>query len=163
MFFIVIPLILISIVFSVMHSAEQKKRQEAQRQAMEQQAQRTFRPAPAPQTPRPAVRPTVQVPTPARQAAAAPRTAPAVQNPYQAAYERMQKQTVHPKHADCAVTNDYAKTTGHPQHDDCAVTDTHDPQSPMKAAAQPLLGFAPNQILQGVLYAEVFGKPKALQ
>ena len=44
------------------------------------------------------------------------------------------------------------------------VVAVHQPEAEKKPAATgALLDFQPNSVLQGVLYAEILGKPKALQ
>jgi hypothetical protein len=154
-----IPLIIISIIFSVLRSAEQKKRQEAQRQAREQQA-RAFTPQPVQQQqPRPAVRPTVQAPSPARQAAAPaplastlkPTPAPRKTQPtiMEGPPSRSAKnsQAMHPEHDLCALRSDDPKGTAH------AHSTVQQNRSPLQ--------FTPDSILNGVILSEILGKPKA--
>ena len=156
--FFAFPLIAaIIIITTAARSAEQKKRAEAQRM---QQAQETAASVEGQASYTP-VRPTVQAP-PVRQAAAAPMRPDA--------YGR-----VHPQHSDCALRPDQKKpqpANKHPQHDLCSL-DENAPgnsealkKSNAASAQKPggtILNFTPDNILRGVVFAEVFGKPKALR
>ncbi len=52
----------------------------------------------------------------------------------------------------------------HPEHDLCALrSDDPHAQQTANASEGTLLNFTPNNILKGILYSEIFGKPKALQ
>jgi len=147
---IVLPFIFIGIAAAVMrYSAEQNKRAEAQnrereRQIPEQQVP-TKRPAAA--TPRP----TVQDPKPSFG------STPAQKQPVSAA-----------KRADRSTVSQPSKQS-HPEHDLCALRpeDQADPDvaqthAPKQSNGTPL-NFTSERILNGVLFSEIFGKPKALR
>lgn len=144
----------IIIITTAIRSAEQKKRAEAQRMP---QAPQTAAPVEGQASYMP-VRPSVQVP-PAREAAAAPT------RPYA---------SVHPQHDECALRPDQMKpqpANSHPQHDECSLREDTSKKCGVPANAPEtaqhsggdLLNFTPDNILRGVVFAEVFGKPKALR
>lgn len=86
----------------------------------------------------------------------------------QAAPKAPTPQKMHPQHEYCAVRSDApAKSVAqqpHPDHDLCALTpDAVPAHAAVQAQGGAALSFAPDKILQGVLYAEIFGKPKALR
>ena len=158
-FFIILPFIVIAIVIFASRSAEMKRQQEfRRRQAEQEQAQRSAPPSgqnqPTPM--RPTVRPTVTV---------QPRTAaPAPQKSTFAA------QATHPQHDDCALRPDQKLRTPpqkHPQHEDCSLSPetaaSASYSEPARQSAGTLLNYSPGNILQGVVFSEIFGKPKALR
>ncbi|MBR4905439.1 MAG: hypothetical protein IKZ44_01130 [Clostridia bacterium] len=170
-FFLVLPFIVIGIVLAtVKKTAEQNKRAEAQRRAEEMQTRQSAAEA-KPYTP---VRPSVQVP-PVREAAPTPRTTPTVQSARTAPRVTTQKQT-HPQHDECALRPDQ-KTASvppwkHPQHDECSL----EPDTAAKPEAYAVqrrvpalhnsaadMDLTPENILRGVIFSEVFGRPKALR
>ena len=141
-FLMFLPLAVIAVVIiASKKAAEQKKRVEAMQRA--EQMKRATSQAETPNSP---VTPSVQVP-PVRGAATMQRTAPAVP-----------KQKPAPKVA--------ASQQKHPQHDLCALRpDT--PANPSEASEAShtgsVLSYEPNSILQGVIFSEILGKPKALR
>ena len=156
-FFIVLPFIIIGVVvFYARNAAEQKKRAEQAKR----QAERI--PWEKPQT-RPSAtvpRPTVQTPAPARSSvpttiptpAAAPVRTPPIQKTNRSPFSQPTQQK-HPEHDLCALRPEDPK----PQ----------EPLQPQTCAAQQtnggLLNFTPDRILNGVIFSEIFGKPKALR
>ena len=170
-FFLVLPFIVIGIVIAtVKKTAEQNKRAEAKRRTEEMQASMT-KPDPKPYTP---VRPSVQAP-PVRGAAPTPRTTPTVQSARTAPKVMTQKQT-HPQHDECALRPDSKKAPTppwqHPEHEECSLDSdtTAKPEAytvQRRAAAlhngNADLELTPENILRGVIFSEVFGRPKALR
>jgi len=171
-FFLVLPFIVIGIVIAtVKKTAEQNKRAEAQRRTEEMQASLNKQPDPKPYTP---VRPSVQVP-PVREAAPTQRTTPTVQTARTAPRVTTQKQT-HPQHDECSLRPDQKTASKapwqHPQHDECSL----DAETAAKPEAYTVqrrvpalqnsaadLDLTPENILRGVIFSEVFGRPKALR
>ena len=164
------------IVFAIVRaSAEQKKREEAKRREQDPNwRQSAFTGQTTPNSP---VRPSVQA-TPVREAATWQGTA-ANARPLNAAPVSQQKQPqkMHPDHEYCALRQDAASTQDprsrntsqkHPEHDLCALRPE---QSAATANATPVpalqvggiqMNFTPNQVLSGVLFSEILGKPKAM-
>ncbi len=160
--FALLPLIVIGIVVAVTRRAAITKQREAQaRAARERQDAAPFQPRQ--QTPMP-VRPTVQVPNPAQEG---PRPEERVRLEPRVQQKPAQKaQKMHTEHDFCALRPDDPKAAKgeHPEHDLCSLN----PEDKKTPAAQPqngnaLLNFTPDDILRGVLFSEVFGKPKALR
>lgn len=160
--FALLPLIVIGIVVAVARNAATTKQREAQARAARERQNAAPVP-PRQQTPTP-VRPTVRVPAPAQegpQPEERVRLEPRVQpKPAQKA------QQMHPDHDFCALRPDdpNAKNGGHPEHDLCAL-DPEDKKAPatVPQSGNTLLNFTPDNILRGVLFSEVFGRPKALR
>lgn len=169
-FFLVLPFIVIGIVIAaVRKTAEQNRRAEAKRRAREAQAANEPVSQSRPYTP---VKPSVQVPV--REVSPTPRTTPTV-NPARAA-QSVRTSATHPHHEDCALRPD-SKTAStppwqHPHHDDCAL-DSDTASKPEAYAVQRHgsalqndgadLELTPENILRGVIFSEVFGRPKALR
>ena len=159
--FALLPIIVIGIVIAVSRSAaEQKKRAEQARRAAQMQAEAPVQEGQTSYTP---VRPSVQIPGSKREAAAT-----AAQKTNQSPLTKPSKpaQSMHPGHDYCALRPDDPKAAKgeHPEHDLCSLN----PEDKKTPAAQPqngnaLLNFTPDDILRGVLFSEVFGKPKALR
>lgn len=167
-----IPIIIIGVVITMIRSAGQKQRQEAKRRA---QAERQGSEIPAaPQQPYRPVRPTVQTPSdvpPVRTAAPQPKPLSGAYVPHEGPPAPEKK--LHPEHDNCALDARLAEQKAkraaekaHPQHDMCALReDTPHAASPVPAAetAGTTLNLTPDNIVRGVLFAEIFGKPKALR
>ncbi len=164
------------VVFAIIRaSAEQKKREEARRNAQGTQSQQ---PAYEGQTSYSPVRPSVQT-TPVRGAATWQGTAGNAR-PQNSSFTSQQKpaQKMHPDHEYCALRPDAAsakdprsKNTSqkHPEHDLCALRPENNQSATADASPVPALqvggiqmNFTPNQVLSGVLFSEIFGKPKAM-
>ena len=158
--------------------SEQKKRQEAQsRAAAEQQASVSAPPQTKPLTP---VQPSVQTP---KSAFDAERTPAARANAPQSAAQAGQRQSqqmprvkpqpkplqMHPDDDHCALRPDDPKAQNpeeHLDHDLCALRPDEPEAQEAASAAQgntDLLAFTPDNILRGVVFSEIFGKPKAMQ
>ena len=159
--FALLPIIVIGIVIAVSRSAaEQKKRAEQARRAAQMQAEAPVQEGQTSYTP---VRPSVQIPGSKREAAAT-----AAQKTNQSPLTKPSKpaQSMHPGHDYCALRPDdpNAKNGGHPEHDLCAL-DPEDKKAPatVPQSGNTLLNFTPDNILRGVLFSEVFGRPKALR
>ena len=171
-FVLVLPLIVIGIVIAASKkAAEQNKRAAAARRNLEQ-AERNNIPTEGQANYTP-VRPSVQVP-PVRKAPTAPRPAQTAGKAYQSPFAQ-QKTQVHPKHEDCSLRPDStvkpAPPYQHPKHEDCSLDEqtaskpeiyTAKKGVPMQSEGTKL-DFTPDKILNGVLYSEIFGKPKALR
>ncbi|MBQ5992648.1 MAG: hypothetical protein IJL62_08975 [Clostridia bacterium] len=162
--FALFPIVIIGIVIAAVRSAaEQKKRQEIQRRAQEAQREEAVSEGQANYNP---VKPSVQVPV--RRAEPAPRPAPTVQKAYQSPLANAQKpaQQMHPGHDFCALRPDDPKAKDpkkHPEHDLCALRpDAGQPHGTVQTAGSPL-NLTPDAILNGVIFSEIFGKPKALR
>ena len=154
----VLPLIIIGVVITILRkSAEQNKRQQAQKRAAEEQAKEA---ASEGQAQYRTVRPSVQVP-PVRKATPAPWTeGTAPKGP-----------VMHTDHDRCALKKEDPKAKNkHPEHDLCAL-DSNAINDPHAAAAQTnaqqtngaMLQLTPDRILNGVILSEILGKPKALR
>ncbi len=173
-----LPLIIIGAVISLaVRTAEQKKRQAAQRRAdvERQQAQQNMPPV-QPKQPYVPVRPTVQAPAPARQAAPAPKPKPADMKPRvgSGAFVPMEGppikngQKLHQDHDFCSLPTEdpKARKGQHPDHDLCALR-PDDPKTRQAAIAPQgggtILNLTPDNIVSGVLFSEILGKPKALR
>lgn len=155
----ILPFIIIGIIIGAVRRSAIKQ-QEARRRAAveEQQAQRTqtvTRPEP-----QPTVRPSVQVPTRSEGPKANERVKP---------IEPRFPSNAHPEHDDCALRPETPPKTvagqKHPSHDDCALRpDEHAASAPVqKNSGNAPLELTSDQILRGVLFSEIFGKPKALR
>ena len=181
-FVLVLPFIVIGFFIAASRKAEQTKRAEAQRRERQLREHDNERPQPTP------VRPSVQVPGSVREGPrpeerAQPRVGPRVQNPSadrsptQAASPRAQTprtaaspaknakpQHMHEQHDFCALRPDPPKGQSHPEHDMCALSSE---QKSVRTSARSndnaLLNLTPEQVLRGVVFSEIFGKPKALR
>lgn len=169
-FVMVLPLIIIGIAIAVSRSAaEQKKRAEALRRAEERQREETSVEGQVSYTP---VRPSVQVPT-VRKAETAPKPVQPVQQAYRSPLAQPAQQ-MHPGHDFCALRPDDPKATNpqkHPDHDLCAIR-PEDAKGKQPSAKQSVpaaecsgtpLNLTPQEILNGVIFSEILGKPKALR
>ena len=170
-FFAVFPLIVIGIVIAVARkAAEQNKRAEAQRRAAQMEREAAFG-GQASQSP---VRPSVQVP-PVREATVTPRTTPTVRPTSPAPRVTTPKQT-HPQHDECALRPDQKTASTppwkHPQHEDCSLDSdtagkpeayTVQKRVPALQNSAADLDLTPENSLRGVIFSEVFGRPKALR
>ena len=154
--FYLIPVLLV--IFGIVFTASKqslaaKKQEEARKQKFDERQYDPVTPPVRPQTPQP-IRPSVQVFEPVRKAV----------NAAQPAVKQESKQ--HPQHDLCALREEKpVKNGAHPQHDMCAL-DAHTVQARADDSTQPagtVLNFTPDNILRGVIFAEVFGKPKALR
>lgn len=155
----ILPFIIIAVIIGVMRYSAQKQ-QEARRRAAveEQQAQRT-----QPEThaePQTTVRPSVHVPTPSEGPKVNERVKP---------IEPRYSTKAHPVHDDCALRPETPPKTvagqKHPSHDDCALRpDEHaEPAAAVSNSGKAPLELTPDKIMEGVLFSEIFGKPKALR
>lgn len=168
-FVLVLPFIVIGIVIAtVKKAAEQNQRAEAQRRAAQMQREQDASEGQASYTP---IRPTVQAP-PVRRSEPVPRTT--VQKAYQSPLA--QQSQAHPKHDDCSLRPDakaqQAPPWKHPQHEDCSLdSETASKPEPYSVGNRvpalqgegTTLDFTPDNIVRGVLFSEIFGKPKALR
>ena len=172
-FVLVLPFIVIGFFIAASRKAEQTKRAEAQRRERQLREQDNERPQPTP------VRPSVQVP----EEHAQPRVGPRVQNPSadrsptQAASPRAQTprtaaspaknakpQHMHKQHDFCALRPDPPKGQSHPEHDMCALSsEQKSVRTSVRSNDNALLNLTPEQVLRGVVFSEIFGKPKALR
>lgn len=135
--------VIVFVIIASRKAAEQKKRAEAM-----QQAEQT-KPVEAPsegQTAYKPVKPTVQT-FPERKA----------EQPKRPVQQRTRQ-------------NAYAQAPKHPEHDLCALRpeehkdgDAHERSNDAVHNDGTLLSFTPDNILQGVVFSEIFGKPKALR
>ena len=169
-----IPIIIIGVVITMIRSAGQKQRQEAKRRAMAEQQKETTVPV-APPKPLEPVRPTVQVPKPSPQTARTgvpqPKPAAPAYTPHEGPPSPERK--LHPEHDNCSLDARLAEykakkasEKAHPQHADCALRPEtgHAVSSvPATEAAGTDLNFTSDNILRGVIFSEIFGKPKALR
>lgn len=160
--FALLPIIVIGIVIAVSRSAaEQKKRAEQARRAAQMQAEAPVQEGQTSYTP---VRPSVQIPGSKREAAAT-----AAQKTNQSPLTKPSKpaQSMHPGHDYCALRPDdpKAQNGGHPEHDDCALRPEERKGSASAAAITggTPLSLEPDDIVRGVLFSEILGKPKALR
>jgi outer membrane biosynthesis protein TonB len=156
-FFALLPFIIIAIVIASARSAEMKKQQVLKRRQAEQEQAAKSAPTPQKKPPvpaRPTVRPTVMQPRTQSTVTAQTKT------------NAPQKQ-VHPQHDDCALRPDQKVTTSaqkHPQHEDCSLRpETVSASGASAANGGTPLNFTPDNILRGVIFSEIFGKPKALR
>lgn len=180
------PLIIVAIVIAVSRSAEMRRRQEAQKRGNPEQ---TFRTAPGtaqqPNVPvRPTVQPTVTAPrtAPQMQPPYAPHTqqnpyAPRTQqqNPYaprpvQQPRPAPMPKIMHEGHDFCALRPDSPKDKPHPDHDLCALRPEEQTakesmlkNAPALQCGGTPLNLTPDNIVRGVIFSEIFGKPKALR
>ncbi len=167
-FILVLPFIVIGIVVAISKkTAEQNRRAEAQRRAAQMQAEQTASEGQASYVP---VRPSVQVP-PVRKATPAPNMPQAAQKTYQSSISKAPDQ-MHAGHDFCALRPDTTKGKSHPDHDNCSLrpedSDAVDTLHASKDSAVQKssgfdLSFTQDQILNGVIFSEILGKPKALQ
>lgn len=168
-FAIVLPFIVIMVIITVARaSAEQKKREAAKRRLEQMQMEQSVSvEGQAAYTP---VRPSVQVP-PVRRPLTTPTPTPNVQKTMQTT-SAARPQKMHPNDELCALRPDPPVKKGaeqkHPEHELCALRPEQDHAE--KPAAIPSLklagstvNFSANEILTGVLFSEIFGKPKAMQ
>lgn len=145
---IVLPFIFIGIAAAVMrYSAEQNKRAEAQKRARERQISERQVPSERPAAAAP--RPTVQVPKPSLG------STPAQKQSGAAATRKDRLPVSQPS------------SQSHPEHDLCALR-PEDQVNPRTAQTRTQndgtpLDLTPEKILNGVLFSEIFGKPKALR
>ena len=161
-FILVLPFIVIGIVIAATKkAAEQNKRAEAQRRAAQMQQQKTASEGQASYTP---VRPSVQ-PSAVRRAQPTIKTQ-AYQSPLGKAAQ------THPQHEDCSLRPDAkvapAPPWKHPQHEDCSVPNIDSDANGTHAVPAVQTGgatyrFTPDEVLNGVIFSEILGKPKALR
>ena len=149
----VLPLIVVGVVIAiVLRSVEQNRRQEAQRRAAEMKQPQTPSEGQAQYTP---VRPSVQA-APVRREPAFRPEGTAVKGP-----------SMHQEHDLCALKQETPNANGkHPEHDDCALRPEERKEPASAAAAKTggtLLSLEPDDIVRGVLFSEILGKPKALR
>lgn len=164
--FALLPIIVIGIVIAVSRSAaEQKKRAEQARRAAQMQAEAPEQEGQTSYTP---VRPSVQIPGSKREAAA---TAAQKTNRSPLTKPSKPAQSMHPGHDYCALRPDDPKADDpdqHPDHELCSldpeeiVQEVPEGASAAQGGGMPL-NLAPDAILNGVIFSEVFGKPKALR
>ena len=172
-----IPLIIIGFVITlVTSSAERKKQQAAQKMKREYETRNTdpnvppVRPQPQPVRPARPTTDTVHMPEAVRKAVQPgsvqkpqPRVAPRTFSAEGVGTEGPGK--IIPR-----IKSDPHPQQKHPEHDLCALSpeDTK-PQEAAQAHAPALetsgvvLSFTPNNIVRGVLFSEIFGKPKGLR
>lgn len=145
--------------------SEQKKRAEQARRAAQMQAEAPEQEGQTSYTP---VRPSVQIPGSKREAAAT-----AAQKTNRSPLTKPSKpvQSMHPGHDYCALRPDDPKADDpdqHPDHELCSldpeeiVQEIPEGASAAQGGGMPL-NLAPDAILNGVIFSEVFGKPKALR
>ena len=171
-----LPFVVIAIIIAAIKSAETKRQQELKRRQAQEQTQ-TAAPAPAARPVQP-VRPTVHptVITPAQQTTLRPASDPhtssaakpaAPRNAARPAAQRTPTASIHPEHDLCAIREDSKKPVPsgkHPEHDLCSLDETvHTAEAASQKTAGPVLNFTPDNILRGVVFSEIFGKPKALR
>ena len=165
-----IPFIIIGIViaFARRSAEQQRKQQEARRRAAQAQTVGEQKVPTINRTPQPTVRPTVQVPEPAREVPRPLPTNPYVQSaapkakPAASALKPRTQVRPQPAYEGVPVT-----TPMHKDHDLCAVEE--DPKGSLTPHAAvsavsgggTLLDLKPDNIVRGVLFSEIFGKPKA--
>ena len=167
-FVLILPLIVIGIVIATTRkAAEQNKRAEAQRRA----AQMQHEAAVGGQATHSPVKPSVQA-TPVRRVEPTP-TPRTVQKAYSSPLAKAQ---AHPEHEDCSLRPDAKAPQSppwkHPQHDECSL-DRETASKPEPYTVNPRntalrgegihLDMTPDNIVRGVLFSEIFGKPKALR
>ena len=161
--FALLPLIVIGIVIAVARNAAATKQREAQARAARERQNAAPVP-PLQQTPTP-VRPSVRIPTPAQEG---PRSEERVRLEARVQPKPAQKaQKMHADHDFCALRPDdpKAQNGGHPEHDDCALRPEERKGSASAAAITggTPLSLEPDDIVRGVLFSEILGKPKALR
>ena len=149
LFVMVWPLIIIGIVIAVTRiTTQQRRRAEAQKRAEQVQEEQPVTEGQASYTP---VKPSVQIPS-ARKAQTAPKSTPTVQNAYRSPFAQpLQK---HPEPDMCALQPEEPKKNTAP-HEHAAI--------PALQSSGANLNLTPDNIVRGVLFSEIFGKPKALR
>jgi hypothetical protein len=163
-----LPFVIVGIVIAVLRNgAEQKKRAEAQRRQAQMQAETPESgEGQARYTP---VKPSVQAP-PVRKAPE-PRPVPNMQTPFRSQMAKPEKQ-MHAGHDFCALRPDPPKGKTHPEHEMCALRPDESGASETahahaadrtQANSGTILDFTPDNIVRGVLFSEIFGRPKALR
>ena len=178
MFFLFfLPFIGFIVLAIVRASAEQKKREEAKQREQQDPnwRQTAFTGQTTSNSP---VRPSVQT-TPVRGAATWQGTS-ANARPQNTSFASQQKQPqkMHPGHDYCALRPDASSAQDsrsrntsqkHPEHDLCALRPENNQSATADTSPVPALqvggiqmNFTPNQVLSGVLFSEIFGKPKAM-
>jgi hypothetical protein len=79
---------------------------------------------------------------------------------------------MHPGHDFCSLKPDSPKDQAHPQHDMCALQpeDAKEQKASQTRTGVPALqtggtalNLTPDNIVRGVLFSEIFGKPKSLR
>lgn len=169
----IIPLIIIGIVITLARSSAERKKQQqaARRRALDERNREPQVPPVIRQTPQPP-QPTVRVPE-------------AVRKAVQAEQRPKPQPKPQPKPAPRVVLTEGVGTEGpgtliprvgsdphpkqkHPEHDMCALRpeeQEHNAASVGTSAVQNglTLDLSPENILRGVLFSEIFGKPKALR
>ncbi len=139
-FILVLPMIVFGILITVLKAAEHKKRAQAQQNAPQMQQQQAASEGQASYTP---VKPSVQTPSARKVQPTA-----IAQKEYKASFTQSQK---HPEHDLCALRPD--------EHEE---QEAHTGASAQHNGKTPV-SFSSNNILQGIIYSEIFGKPKALR